>query len=56
MRITYTYECEECGESERLEFRRGDHVPERMECPDCKGRMVRLMPKPAVHNGLKRRS
>jgi len=55
--VRYSYECEICGERETFEFERQSDAKERRTCTicGCTGSMVRLQPKPAVHNRMKRR-
>lgn len=57
MRVVYTYECEVCEEQERVTFNSADDAPERMTCTicGCTDKMVRLAPKPSVHNRYRRR-
>jgi len=57
MRVTYRYECEVCGEFESLTFDNPEEAPVRITCTVCglTNRMIKLQPRPAIHNGLKGR-
>jgi len=57
MRVTYTYECEVCGEFERIIYDSPEDAPVRMTCTvcGCTNTMVKRQPRVPIHNKMRRR-